>query len=266
MTIWRAAYIAIILFWLCMTGLLVQRTYFPEDGGLQSVSPNLVLQRFCQHSDFINNLNLMRGKQKLGHATISSRLWLDDKTASPRGFTIQAGGMVEGEAWSQPGMNMSWSFTGRVDQAQVWHALDLRLRSPISSVIFIWEKGQPEPRLEVMNDGKLVMDTQSLKAQAKLGAMIPGMGSFSFLSGDQAQQEIALETAIGLSAKEGQLMLANQRRKAFQLTIQLVKLLHATATFTESGELASVELPNQMQFLDPIIFGLSQDDIHHQHQ
>ena len=66
MTIWRLAIIAIIFFWLGMNALLIRRTYFPDNGGQQEVKPSLVLQRFAQHTDYINNLNLMRGKEKFG--------------------------------------------------------------------------------------------------------------------------------------------------------------------------------------------------------
>ncbi len=260
MTIWRIAYILIIVFWLGMTGLLVRQTYFPPDDGLLSVSPQMVLQRLSQHSDYINSLTLLRGKEKLGHAAISAKLWVDQATDQPKGYTLQAGGMIEGKTWDQPEFNVSWSFTGRLDETEHWQLLDLRLRSPISAVVFIWEKGMEQPKIEVHQNGKMIMDTQALMAQAKTAAMLPGLSALSMLGNGGNQKQITPETAIKLTAKQGWLMLANQRRKGFQLTFNLLDLAEARAMMTETGELARVELPQQMELQDPIIFGIQEQE------
>jgi len=260
MTIWRIAIIAIIFFWLGMNALLIRRTYFPDNGGQQEVRPSLVLQRFAQHTDYINNLNLMRGKEKFGHATISAKLWLEDTTNTPRGYEINAGGMILGKLWEQPQLHTSWSLTGRIDEAQVWHKLDLRIRTPESSVVLMWEKDKPEPKIEVMRGGKVVMDTAAVMAQAKFMAGMPGLGSIAGMGFDFKSKDLSAETAVTVKATEGLVDLAGQNRRGFQLQFELMKILKATAFFTEAGELARVDLPNQMQLLDPIIFGLAAED------
>lgn len=258
MTIWRVAYIAITIFWIAMTSLLIKRVYFPEDGGFKDVPVELLFARFAQHNDVINNLSLLRENQKLGHATVASKEWKDETTGQLRGFALHAGGMVEGEAWNQPGFNVSWSFAGRFDRAQVWHSIDLRIRTQESSTIVMWEKGQEMPKIEVMRDGKVVLDTAGLLAQAKMTAAIPGFSALPFLNGGKLDQNLTPETAVQMKASEGTALLAKQKRKSFQLAISLLGLVNATAHFTEAGELASVDLPGDMRLLDPIIFGLDQ--------
>lgn len=258
MTIWRVAYFAITIFWIGMTSLLIKRVFFPEDGDFEPVPVELVFARFSQHNDVLNNLNLLRGNEKLGHASISAKEWTQEETGELRGFALHAGGMVEGEAWQQPGFNLSWSFAGRFDRAQVWHNIDLRVRTPESSVIVMWERGQEMPRIEVMRDGKLVMDAKSLLAQAKMAAALPGLGELPFLKGGTLDPSLTAETAVQVSAREGITTLAGQRRKSFQLVISLLGLVEATAWFTEAGELAKVDLPQDYRLLDPIIFGLDE--------
>ena len=258
-TPWRLAYLGIIFFWVYMTTQLVKRTYFPSDDGLVAISPGQVLQRFAQTGDYINNLVLLRDKQRLGHASIAAKTWEDEQTHQPKGFAIHAGGMVEGTAWSEPGSNLAWSFAGRVDHAQVWHSLDLRVRSPVSSVVMQWEIGQKEPVLEVRKEGKLVADTDSLRNQAKIMSLIPGFSGLGGLSLPQADgsQEVALEKAISLTAKSGSLEIAGQLRQAFILQAGVFGLVESTLTFTEVGELAEVTLPGKYRLVDPIIFGIS---------
>lgn len=256
MTIWRVAYIAITIFWITMTTLLVRRIYFPEDGGFKDVPVEMLFARFSQHNDVVNNLSLLRTDQKLGHATIASKEWRDETSGKLRGFAMHAGGMVEGEAWKQPDLNVSWSFAGRFDLAQVWHSMDLRIRTQNSSVIVMWEKGQETPKVEVMRDGKLVLDTAGLLAQAKMTAAIPGFSAMPFLSGGKLDKNLTPETALQMKASEGTAVIAQQKRRSFQLALSLLGFVNATAHFTEAGELASVDLPNDMRLLDPIIFGL----------
>jgi len=260
MTIWRVAYIAITIFWIAMTSLLIKRIYFPDEDGFQPVPVEMVFARFSQHNDVINNLNLLLREEKVGHASISAKEWKNEETGELRGFAMQAGGMVEGKAWQQDGFNLSWSFAGRFDRAQVWQNLDLRVRTPESSVVVMWEQGQETPKIEVMRDGRLVMDTKSLLAQAKMTAALPGLSQLPFLNGGKLDPSLAPSTAVQLSAREGVSSLAGQRRKSFQLVISLLGLVEATAHFTEAGELAKVDLPQDLRLLDPIIFGLDEED------
>jgi hypothetical protein len=257
MTIWRLGYFVITIFWIAMTSLLIKRIYFPADDGFQPVPLEMLFSRFSQHHDVINNLSLLRDDLKLGHASVSAKEWLTEDSGTVRGYAIHAGGMVEGELWEQPGFNMSWSFTGRFDLAQVWHSIDLRLRSPESSVM--WEKGQELPKIEVMREGVMVMDTPSLMAQAKMASALPGLADLPFLQNGKLDATLSAETALQMNVRQGVSTLAGQRRKSFQMQLKLLELLEATAHFTEAGELARVDLPQNLRLLDPIIFGLENE-------
>jgi hypothetical protein len=255
---WRLAYILILLFWASMTGMLVQRTYFPEGGGMREIELSNVLERMAQYGDSMNSLALVRGGQKVGHVTVNCRHWRDDETLTLLGYSLQAGGMMDGSAWQKPQATLSWNFAGRVDEQRVWRALDLRLRTQDVAVVLMWDEAMKEPQIEVMRDGKLVMNTQSLLSQAKMMTSLPGLDALPMLKSlTEGKGDIPIEKAIHLSASEGRLELAGQQRRALQVVASLAGLANATALLTETGELARVDLPNGYQMLDPIIFGLS---------
>jgi hypothetical protein len=261
MTPWRFAYFGIILFWLSMTFMLIQRTYFPDAGGAQPISVMDLLQRFSQTNDYLNNLTLLRGTEKLGHASISAKLWEHEATHLPQGMELHAGGMVDGAAWSQPGASMSWSFSGKLDQQQLWKTLDVRVRTPTAAIIMQWTAGQEEPLLEVRRDGALIADLKSLKQQAKTMTLIPG---FSGLQGlplgalTDSGQDVSLEKAITFSATASTVSIAGQKRAAQLLKLSLFGLVESQFTFTQAGELAEATLPNGYRLQDPVIFGLEE--------
>ena len=54
----------IILFWLVMTGLLVQRVWFPEESRLSEVSPRAVFQLFASREKD-SQLDIYRGPREI---------------------------------------------------------------------------------------------------------------------------------------------------------------------------------------------------------
>ncbi|MFZ4595525.1 MAG: hypothetical protein ACOYOF_14800 [Verrucomicrobiaceae bacterium] len=47
--LWKSVTVLILLFWSIMTALLVQHTYFPDNGELAEVPVNAVLHRVVQN-------------------------------------------------------------------------------------------------------------------------------------------------------------------------------------------------------------------------
>ena len=67
--------------------------------------------------------------------------------------------------------------------------------------------------------------------------------------------------ATKLQAREGMMMLAGRQRKCFVLTLPIMGMYEVKMIFTEAGELARIDLPDDYVLLEPTIHGL-QDVVH----
>ena len=64
------------------------------------------------------------------------------------------------------------------------------------------------------------------------------------------------EGALQLTAREGVVMLAGQKRRGYVMELKIMDQNRAKIFFTEAGELALVEMTDGWRALDPIIYGL----------
>jgi hypothetical protein len=255
---WRILSGLIFLFWAMMTWLLVQRSYFGEKAQRVAIPVNDVLASFAAHQSGLNTLQLVHGQAKRGQATfnLQDRQTLDGKIQ--RGYALNAGGMIESATASQGGGNISWRFEGDIDPALLWQRLELRLRvaATDTSIIFSWHHGDEQPVLEVLRDGQRIMDMKSALAQGAMAQSLTGMGGFSMLPG--MNKEAALESLIQLTAYQDRLTIAGSQRQSRVLKLAIMGFYEATAHFTDTGELARIDLPDGFKFIDPMILGLEQ--------
>ena len=68
------------------------------------------------------------------------------------------------------------------------------------------------------------------------------------------------EDFMKVTAREGSMKIAGQRRKGYVIEFSLMDHYHAKAFFTEAGELAIVELPEGYRAVEPVIHGLVPDE------
>lgn len=265
--LWKSVTALIVLFWAVMTALLVRQTYFPADSRLTQVSVNTVQERASQHRSLVRNtLSLSRKGERLGHADIGviDRTTSKDKGLSPDArFTWQAGGMIEGKAWGRPNGSAVWRFEADVDERQAWQRLSLALRVAESdtNLLVAWKKSDDMPKIEVRQQGELIMDTQQALAQAKEQQASGGLGSMgimgSMLPSLLGRQTISLERLIHMQAHKTVMSVAEEERRCHLLTLSLLGIYQAKFYFSETGELARVELPQGWELLDPLLVGLT---------
>ena len=86
------------------------------------------------------------------------------------------------------------------------------------------------------------------------------LAMISMLGGGMPKTSAQTET-MKLQAREGQMVLAGRQRKCFVLTLPIMGMYEVKMIFTEAGELARIDLPDDYVLLEPTIHGL-QDVVH----
>ncbi|WP_395749776.1 hypothetical protein [Prosthecobacter sp.] len=259
---WRVAAVLAVLFWAVMSGLLVRDIYFPEASRFAVVPPKVVMNLFLRQSEtFGTTLHLYHHNEKIGHADlqVSRRGKADGQVM----YDLIAHGVVE---QLEPGGQLrsiaaTWSMGSTLADAERWKHLTLKASLPHqdASMHLNWNENQPTPEVQVKQGDRVVMNSQDVKA---LMGMVAGKdGDLALLSmvggglpkagGGGTQTE-----AMILQAREGLLALAGRQRKCFVLTLPILGMYEVKMIFTEAGELARIDLPDDYVLLEPTIHGL----------
>ncbi|MDB6074734.1 MAG: hypothetical protein JWO89_2374 [Verrucomicrobiaceae bacterium] len=258
--LWRIATGLIVLFWAVMTVLLVRHTYFPTEAEFAVIPVKMLMERYAKNPNLSNTLQLMQGGQKCGNVTLVLIEWKDQQTGAHKGYTLQAGGMVEQEPRATPESRVTWSFSGDFTDDERWERVALGAQSSVTKTFVSvgWRKGQEIPSIEVRKGDKVIMDTAGALNEAKQSPMMAGMGGLtSFIPGlGGMNKAVSLETLIHLSAREAAMPLGGKPRKAFVLTTSLMSLYQAKTWFTEAGEVVRVDLPGGYRLVSPMVMGI----------
>jgi hypothetical protein len=256
---WKIIQVLGVFFWAVMTGLLIRDTYFPEESRFAEVPPNFVLDLFLKHRDVPNTLLLYKEDKKLGHALIGVRAL----TAAPgqtTNYDFQGSGQIEGEAFGKKEHQMTWRLTSELDSAKQWRKLSLQMiwqttdpsAGPDQSLVanIAWSEGAGEPVFEVRQGGRVNMDL------AKATSLLDG-GAFPLLNLLGSSRGSGFSSGLAqLKAREGLMLLAGKRRKCYVLQMNIMGMYEMNTVFTEAGELARVDLPQDWRLLEPMIHGL----------
>ncbi len=260
--LWRLATALILLFWAVMTGLLIQRTYFPKESEHRPVPVKLVLARHAA-AHVSGTLKLLQGSQGRGNATF---MLADYPMKGPhKGYTWQIGGLVndpeiDDNTRTQPQTGITWNFSGDFTDDERWERMGLSARSSrLDTTVNIgWKVGEDMPVIEVRKAGELIMDTAQALAQARKNPMMSGFGGItSLIPGFSAgSPKVSLEHLVRVSASEATMRLGGKPHKAFVINLTLMGLYPAKAWFTEAGELVRVDLPQDFRLVDLMVLGL----------
>lgn len=109
---------------------------------------------------------------------------------------------------------------------------------------------------------RVVMNSQDVKLLAGMGGggQESAMAMLSMFGGGLPKMPSQGE-AMKLQAREGMMMLAGRQRKCFVLTLPILGVQEVKMIFTEAGELARIDLPDNYVLLEPTIHGL-QNTVH----
>ena len=245
---WRFISVLIVVFWAVMTALLVREAYFPEESRFAAVPPGRVLDLFLEHQNLLNTLHLFHEKQRIGHASFSVRQRAR-ASEGPLVYELQATGLIEDKNWGSGLGNVSWQMALDLTGGERPTALTLRvnLEASRTALLVLWKEGDARPFFEVRQNGVLSADS------ASVSAMLPMLGAMSGLPAGGA------EGAVTVSAREGLMELAGRQRRCYVLRLAMTDAYQIKAFFTQAGEMARVDLPQDYHLLEPMMHGLGGD-------
>ena len=262
--IWRLAAVLAVIFWTAMSGLLVRDIYFPEASRFAVVPPRMVMDLFLRQSEtFGCTLHLYHHHEKIGHTNfqVNRRIKPNHQVV----YDLIAHGAVE-EA-SPDGQVRSivatWSLGCTLADAERWQHLDIKASFPQrdAGLHLSWNEQQSSPEVQVKQGERVLMNSQDVKMLMGMGAGKDGaLAMISMLGGGMPKTSAQTET-MKLQAREGQMVLAGRQRKCFVLTLPIMGMYEVKMIFTEAGELARIDLPDDYVLLEPTIHGL-QDVVH----
>ena len=260
--IWRVVAVLAVIFWAVMSGLLVRDTYFPEASRFAIVPPRMVMDMFLRQSEtFGCTLHLYHQREKLGHANlqVSRRIKPNHQTV----YDIIAHGVVEQVTPGKPMRSIAatWSLGCTLADAESWQQLTLKASFPQrdASMQLSWNEKQTTPEVMEKQGERVVMNSQDVKLLMSMGAGQNGaLAMLSMLGGSVPKTSAQPDNSntMKLQAREGMMVLAGRQRKCFVLTLPIMGMYEVKMIFTEAGELARIDLPDDYVLLEPTIHGL----------
>ncbi len=265
--IWRVAAVLAVIFWAVMSGLLVRDVYFPEASRFAIVPPRMVMDLFLRQSEtFGCTLHLYHQREKIGHANlqVNRRIRQDHLTV----YDLIAHGAVEEVAPEDQVRSImaSWSLRCTLADGERWQNLAIKASFPQrdASIRLSWNETQSAPDVLVKQGERVMMNSEDVKLLMGVGggqdsalAMLSMMGGGLPKPSTQADNKDAMK----LQAREGMMVLAGRQRKCFILALPIMGMYEVKMIFTEAGELARIDLPDDYVLLEPTIHGL-QDVAH----
>jgi hypothetical protein len=265
--IWRLAAVLAVIFWAVMSGLLVRDIYFPEASRFAIVPPKMVMDLFLRQSEtFGCTLHLYHQREKIGHANlqVNRRIKQDHLTV----YDLIAHGSVEEVAPEDEVRSIlaSWSLGCTLADGERWQNLAIKASFPQrdASIRLSWNETQSAPEVLVKQGERVVMNSEDVKLLMGMGdSQDSALAMLSLMGGGLPKTSTQPDKAdtMKLQAREGMMVLAGRERKCFILTLPIMGMYEVKMIFTEAGELARIDLPDDYVLLEPTIHGL-QDAAH----
>ncbi|SKA92600.1 hypothetical protein SAMN02745166_01917 [Prosthecobacter debontii] len=253
--LWRILSALIVLFWAMMTGLIIRDTYFPDYSRFAVVPPRFVFDLFLSEAAAFNNtLHLYHEKERIGHTTFTIRKDGGEDQVQVL-YALLASGMVTFPVPNAKDQDLNFRLTAELEDAERWHSLDLELKSGSADLFAViqWKVGDELPQVEVKKGGQVVMNTEMMKTMMAMKGAFGG--GFEWLA-ELGTAQSAVAEASPLHAREGIMELAGKKRRCYIVTWQVFQTEEIRIYFTEVGELARIELPQDYRFIEPMMHGL----------
>jgi hypothetical protein len=251
---WRFLTAIIVLFWAVMTGLIIRDTYFPDHSRFAAVPVSMVFDLFLSEAAAFNNtLHLYHLDEKIGHASFVIREVSDD-VEEPL-YAFLATGSVSVPVEKQK-VNATFRLGGSLLRAEQWQSFEFEFKAPAAQTeaTIAWKQGGKLPKIEVKKGGQVVMNTQM--AQTMLDVSAGMAGKSDWLAKMLPAGVLPEASAMLLQAREGTMELAGKRRRCYVVTLSPMKGVEMRMYFTEIGELARIELPQDYRLIEPMMHGL----------
>jgi hypothetical protein len=257
--VWRLISAAILLFWAVMTGLIIRNSYFPDSSRFASVAPKLVFDLFLNEAAAFNNtLHLYHELEKTGHANFTIRRLSPDANGQPI-YALGSHGAFDtpGEGPDKP--NNQFRINAELDDAERWRSFDIEVinHGNNTTARVRWKRGDAFPDIEIKRGNQIIMNSQMAQAfMALQGGGVGAAGGGDWLSQFSQSGASDMVGAMQLHAREGIMDLAGKQRHCYIISAGLPGVYEAKIYFTEVGELARIELPQDYRLLEPMMHGL----------
>jgi hypothetical protein len=151
----------------------------------------------------------------------------------------------------------AFRINAELENAERWNSFDIETTNASSNTIAnaSWKRGDAFPDIEVKRDGHVVMNTEMAQAFIALQGGSPG-GEMEWLSQLSDSRASGMVDAMALQAREGTMDLAGRQRRCYIMSAGLPTLYQVKVYFTEVGEVARIELPQDYRLLEPMMHGL----------
>lgn len=251
--IWRVVAAIVVLFWAVMTGLLIRDIYFPDESRFAAVPPRYVFDLFLKQAEVsASTLHLYHRGEKIGHANLTIGA---GGTKELKRYNWLARGVIERLQEKSARVNATWEVSGEMDEVGNWHQMELTAAMPKqeAQMTLSWKDGEKLPKVNMTQQGKTVLDSQSLAVLMAMGAGASGewMKSFGALASEAPEAG-----AFQFTAREGSLELAGRERRCYLVTAPLPGGQVLRLVFAETGELARIDLPQEYRLIEPMIHGM----------
>jgi hypothetical protein len=154
----------------------------------------------------------------------------------------------------------TWNVACILADAERWQHLEIHAEFPErdASMKLAWNENAATPEVLVKQGDRIIMSSQDVKMI--LGAGESGaMAMLSLFGGGGLAKLGEMPKQTALSARKGVMTLAGRERKCFILTLPVIGSHEVKMLFTEAGELARIDLPDDYSLLEPTIHGLQEN-------
>lgn len=251
---WRISIAFILVFWAVMTGLMIRDTYYPNDTRFVEVPVRLVFDLFLAEAVALNHtLDVYHETLKIGHAAFTIQPGSDDENVSSYAILVNGSVQIPTETAT---VNANFNLVAKLADAERWQSFKLKFKAPSAQTeaVISWKQGDVLPEVEVKKSGKVVMNTEMAQAVIDMKASLGGGSDWPWQllpSGALPDQK-----AFKPKAREGQMLLAGKRRRCYIVQLPVIPGNEVIFYFTEIGELARVELPQEYRLIEPMMHGL----------
>jgi len=252
---WRILSALIVLFWALMTGLIIRDTYFPDHSRFAVVPSQYVLDLFLTEAAAFNNtLHLYHCRERIGHTTFAIRRQSEE--GAPLVYALLATGSVNLPGEGAKPSEASFRLNAELAGAERWQGLDLEVRAIATKMhaTLSWKEGEKLPAVEVKQGDQIILNTEILQTMMAIQGIGAG-GKFDWLT-PMLKARGAAGGTPALQAREGVMDLAGRQRRCYIITLQIMQMTEVRAFFTEVGELARIELPQDYRLIEPMMHGL----------
>ncbi len=241
--LFRIVSVLIVAFWLVMSGLLVQLTYFPEESRLAEVDPDVPVGRFLKNED-PSELAIYKDGKRVGDLMLQARKVKADDLSGGREVDFRASGEVELPNLPRQLLRWHGALSLGADRSIEKVVINVRFEEPDALVNLSVDPRTRTTRYTVTKDNQEVATGDSSDANApgaaQMQMLLMAWGVNPAALEDPNVAAAEQERLVNLSARHGQIEVGTQRIHAYILTLKVMGEQEIKFYLDEAGEILKV--------------------------